>query len=383
MGISEVRRGAVAERVRDSIKRIRQDRGLTGAQLAALLGALGRPTLGTTVNKIETGARRVDVDDLVAIALALNTTPNRLLLNDPADQRDQIEMAPEVTARGLQAWAWANGEQTLLPACEPLGQGDVTFEELQREYLRHAQPPAPHPALEAIDELRSAVGVFIGWVDEHARTRQRQPDSGESGSEVPLDRLVLSAENLRQRLKQAETGVAQLLDDSPLADQSGYGIAFFASHEVHTQTRQRVIATRRQLEEAEDDYVRAHQAAASIADALAAQEQSYAAGSLNAPDDYRRELETAAEARKFETARAADARTRAHDAFERAGRELYELRRIMLIRNMVPPQLPADLAYIDTLRPGDSFAQQLGDLWTKVSQSRMLAWLAKRTPLYP
>src|SRR6478609_7894890 len=85
MGTSEVRRGAVAERVRTNIKRIRQDRGLTGAQLADLLGALGRPMLPSAVNKIETGARRVDVDDLTAIALALNTTPNRLLLGNPAD----------------------------------------------------------------------------------------------------------------------------------------------------------------------------------------------------------------------------------------------------------------------------------------------------------
>jgi transcriptional regulator with XRE-family HTH domain len=367
--------------VRDSIKRIRQDRGFTGAQLAALLGALGRPMLGTAVNKIETGARRVDVDDLVAIALALNTTPNRLLLNDPADRRDRIEMTPEVTAAGFQAWAWANGVQTLLPACVPLGRGDATFEDLQREYLRDSQPPTHHPVLEAIDELRSAAGAFMDWADEHARERQRQLDSGKADSDVPLDQLVLAAENLRQRLKQAEAGVAQLLDESPLADQSGYGTAFFASHEVHTQTRQRVMATRARLEEAEAEYMHAQHAATSAADALAAHEQSPAEEGTNDSDGRRRELQAAAELRQsVETAAAADALARAHEAFARAQRELFELRRVMLIRNMIPPQLPVDLAYIDTLRPGENLTQQLQELWTKVSESRMLAWLGKRTP---
>jgi hypothetical protein len=141
------------------------------------------------------------------------------------------------------------------------------------------------------------------------------------------------------------------------------------------------MATRARLEEAEAEYMHAQHAATSAADALAAHEQSPAEEGTNDSDGRRRELQAAAELRQsVETAAAADALARAHEAFARAQRELFELRRVMLIRNMIPPQLPVDLAYIDTLRPGENLTQQLQELWTKVSESRMLAWLGKRTP---
>jgi hypothetical protein len=380
MGKNEVRRGAVSDRVQNTIKRIRQDRGLTGAQLAARLGALGRPMLGTAVNKIETGARRVDVDDLVAFALALNTTPNRLLFNEPADPKGEIELTSNVTAAGFQAWAWANGEQTLIPALEPLGRAEETYGQLQDEFLRHARPPANHRALEAIDDLRSAAVAFMAGVDEYARAQQQQDERGEAGSVVPLDRLVLSAENVRRHLKQAEEGIALLLDDSPLADQSGYGTAFFASHEVHTLTRQRVIATRIQHDEARARFHQVEIEAEAAAHALAVLDERPGSAADDDGDLERRRSDQRAmlEVARTHAFHARAAAQDAHEASTRAERELYELRRMMLIRNMVPPRLPADLAYIDSLRPDHSLVEKLEELWAKVAHSRMLGWMAKR-----
>jgi hypothetical protein len=53
---------------------------ITTAEMSRRLGELGQPIPDTGITKTEQGTRRVDVDDLVAIALALGVTPNALLL---------------------------------------------------------------------------------------------------------------------------------------------------------------------------------------------------------------------------------------------------------------------------------------------------------------
>jgi transcriptional regulator with XRE-family HTH domain len=65
-----------------NLKQIRQERGVSYAELGRRLRALLHPILDTGIMKIEKGERRVDVDDLVALALALGVTPNRLILPD-------------------------------------------------------------------------------------------------------------------------------------------------------------------------------------------------------------------------------------------------------------------------------------------------------------
>lgn len=49
-------------------------------ELSEQLGAIGRPMLPSAITKIETGQRRVDVDDLVALAEVLDVAPQRLLV---------------------------------------------------------------------------------------------------------------------------------------------------------------------------------------------------------------------------------------------------------------------------------------------------------------
>jgi transcriptional regulator with XRE-family HTH domain len=77
--------------------------------------------LPSAVTKIEQGTRRVDADDLVALALALGVTPNRLLLPDMETAVSEDERGTELTPGKIvlwrEAWAWALGE-------EPLDVGD-------------------------------------------------------------------------------------------------------------------------------------------------------------------------------------------------------------------------------------------------------------------
>ena len=61
------------------IRRRREQSKLSLQTLSSYLEALGRPILPSGISKIEQGDRRVDVDDLVALADALGTVPSALL----------------------------------------------------------------------------------------------------------------------------------------------------------------------------------------------------------------------------------------------------------------------------------------------------------------
>lgn len=71
--------GIVSERVAENVRAIRKRRNMSTYDLAGKLSAIGWPIHQTGVARIETGERRVDVDDLEALAAALDVTPDDLL----------------------------------------------------------------------------------------------------------------------------------------------------------------------------------------------------------------------------------------------------------------------------------------------------------------
>ncbi len=109
MGTRAVRQGPTSERVAANVKRLRDEQRLTLDQLSKRLGEVGRPILASGLSKIEQGDRRVDVDDLVALALALEVTPNALLMPGHADET-QTALTEEVVVSARRSWRWAAGE---------------------------------------------------------------------------------------------------------------------------------------------------------------------------------------------------------------------------------------------------------------------------------
>ena len=79
MGTRKVELGTSGHAVRANIRRIRELQKMSLQDVSDRLTRLGRPIARSGLSKIESGDRRVDVDDLVAIAAALSVTPNRLL----------------------------------------------------------------------------------------------------------------------------------------------------------------------------------------------------------------------------------------------------------------------------------------------------------------
>lgn len=72
--------GNVGEHVAANVVRLRKVRGLSVYSLSASLAKSGRSIPPSGITRIELVQRRVDVDDLVALAAALRVTPSQLLL---------------------------------------------------------------------------------------------------------------------------------------------------------------------------------------------------------------------------------------------------------------------------------------------------------------
>jgi transcriptional regulator with XRE-family HTH domain len=114
--------GPTGERVIANVKLLRQAKGMTYKQLSERLEILGRPIPVLGLSRLERGERRVDVDDLVAIALALEVTPNRLMMPDIDLRSAAIDHAltSSIAGKPQDLWIWAQGEQPLGTPLEPL-----------------------------------------------------------------------------------------------------------------------------------------------------------------------------------------------------------------------------------------------------------------------
>ena len=88
-------------------------RGRTKQQdLARRMEEIGRPMTASAISKAEKLDRRIDVDDLMALAIALDIAPNQLLL-PPDASGEPVQLTPAVTVTRDRAWRWAAGEWTL------------------------------------------------------------------------------------------------------------------------------------------------------------------------------------------------------------------------------------------------------------------------------
>lgn len=113
----------VAERVREARGRVPL------RELSDKLAGVGRPILASGIHKIERAERRVDVDDLVALALVLGRTPNQLLIPPVSGHEDQeVDWTPDVRMELGAAWRWANGFIPR-PDVHPIRREHMTSEE--------------------------------------------------------------------------------------------------------------------------------------------------------------------------------------------------------------------------------------------------------------
>jgi len=104
----------LGEVVAGNVRRWRVDRGLDQQALADRLADLGWPVDRTTVVRIEQGARRVTVDDLGLLAVALNVPLPLLLL--PVHERQNVVLTPAKRTQAVHPWMiweWMLGNEPL------------------------------------------------------------------------------------------------------------------------------------------------------------------------------------------------------------------------------------------------------------------------------
>lgn len=126
--------GPVSRYVADNLVRLRKARSLSTTRLSAELKEIGHSIPATGITRIEKGERRVDVDDLMALAAALKVSPTAFLL--PPTLVGDVEIAPDLTLPAVEAWLWATSRRPLsLP-----GEGEARST-ASDDHQVHSLPP--------------------------------------------------------------------------------------------------------------------------------------------------------------------------------------------------------------------------------------------------
>ena len=87
-------------------------------ELARRLADIGWPIAANGLTKVESGDRRVTVDDVVALAVVLGVSPNQLLFPPIVSRPGThygVPVVGNVTAWDVDIWRWATGESPLVP----------------------------------------------------------------------------------------------------------------------------------------------------------------------------------------------------------------------------------------------------------------------------
>jgi hypothetical protein len=100
--------GATGRTVADNVRRLRERQRLTFADLDRTLEGLGNPIRPLGLKRIETYERRVDADDLVALAIALGTCPAALLMPEAESASEKVKATGvgRVVVQARELWDW-------------------------------------------------------------------------------------------------------------------------------------------------------------------------------------------------------------------------------------------------------------------------------------
>lgn len=182
--------------VASQLKEVRRRRGLSQEALSALLSELGVPLHQTAIAKIENQKRGVAVGELVALALALNVTPLRLLL---PDGKDLVFITPAKRHFASTVWGWMIGNQSLAAAS--------TVEDGRRaaEAYRAELPPEEarmrlQPAIRATQRLMERVREVVDRLDDDTPAKDPAAVARLDAARTELSRVTAELDDLERVL---------------------------------------------------------------------------------------------------------------------------------------------------------------------------------------
>lgn len=194
--------GPTGERVRHNVERLRLARNMGKKDLSTAVSQLGRaiPPLG--ISRIEAGTRRVDADDLVVLALALNVSPLTLLLSDREDEAPTA-LTNDFTATNRAVWSWALGKMSLVrprsrkaETAEEHRQMTADYNASREEYQKFATPVSAASTSKEAWDLALGVQRLEQWGD-NMETRQRDIETREARRH--LRRVDIGLEEMEDR----------------------------------------------------------------------------------------------------------------------------------------------------------------------------------------
>ncbi|WP_220474450.1 helix-turn-helix domain-containing protein [Mycobacteroides abscessus] len=103
--------GPTGKTVADNIRRLRGD--MQYVKLAERLAEIGRPIPTLGLRKIENCDRRVDADDLVALAVALEVSPETLLMPYAENADDEVCITGWHPTYASEIWRWMQTDISL------------------------------------------------------------------------------------------------------------------------------------------------------------------------------------------------------------------------------------------------------------------------------
>ncbi|MFI9005094.1 helix-turn-helix domain-containing protein [Streptomyces sp. NPDC053541] len=182
--------GPAGQHAARAVAQLREARGLDQRALVQLLAAQGRPMSQPVLSRVEAAARRIDVDDLVALAAVLGVSTAALL---PA--------APEPEATGMR------GPSPTLVVVDELG-----------------------PVSAALAEDVEQLGDLTGMEPTLAATAVRLAEQIDGGRPIPCDecgalvRGLVDARTLPQLTRELRATVAALLEGRAVDDDDDDGL---------------------------------------------------------------------------------------------------------------------------------------------------------------
>jgi len=106
--------GPTGETAADNVKRIREKLRITYAELSRILEDSGRPIPPLGLRRIEDGERRIDADDLVALAFALKVSPITLLMPNTDSKDEEVSVTGNRdTVPADQLWKWLRADRAI------------------------------------------------------------------------------------------------------------------------------------------------------------------------------------------------------------------------------------------------------------------------------
>ena len=131
---------------------------ITQGELSSRLEALGRPIPTASIGRLESGDRRVDVDDLMALAVALEVSPVALLLPFTDSPGTEVDASFGRKHMAIVLWQWATGAAPLRGPGHMTDENFVAFRERSHPWWLKVDASLD----EAAEYRRDALGVAIG-----------------------------------------------------------------------------------------------------------------------------------------------------------------------------------------------------------------------------